>query len=245
LFCPSALREIITLKVGKGGQQIEFTVHKDVICEASPFFKAACKPENMKPDSRVIELPEDEPEVIQIMVYWIYHNEICINQQVLKREYEGDRDSCVQALTTPWGLFAQLYIVGKKYKMSSLQNDAIDALLDHGIWNTLTICIIPWVYENTIKGDKLRKLFFLMAKRDLNRSHLAQFHNQLSLEFLFDMTYDSVPGTNEPGPKLEWNESMIDLDDPYEDFCSQLHNQESCGGDCEDYKVYDVVGHED
>jgi BTB/POZ domain len=66
---------MVTLIMGEEDDEKHFTIHKNILCAASPFFKAACKPERMKPIDRVLELPEDDDEMIQLMIYWTYHNE--------------------------------------------------------------------------------------------------------------------------------------------------------------------------
>jgi hypothetical protein len=223
---------MITLRVGEGEQGAEFTAHKNILCKASPFFKAACKPEWMKPGDNVIKLPEDNAEVIKMMIFWIYHDEVCI----AKFDDKSVIDTCEKALKAPWGLFAQLYVIGQKYQMPRLQDDAIDALLHHCEDHYLTAGIISWVYENTLKGDKLRKLIFRIAKRDLDRSKLATFCNSLCWEFLFDMTYASAEDVD--GQELEDNEILIAHDDPQEDFCAEYHVDGGCEGDCVEIKNY-------
>jgi hypothetical protein len=51
-----------------GDEQVPFIVHQKILCENSPFFESACKPEWMK-DEQTIKLPVDEPELIDIVVY--------------------------------------------------------------------------------------------------------------------------------------------------------------------------------
>jgi len=51
-----------------GSEKKPFMVHKDVLCGASPFFETACKPEWLG-DKWVIELPADEPDAINAMIY--------------------------------------------------------------------------------------------------------------------------------------------------------------------------------
>ena len=59
----STLSESITLLVGK--DKAPKIAHKNVLCNTSPFFDAACKPQWMNPEKSVIKL-EDDPIVIQV-----------------------------------------------------------------------------------------------------------------------------------------------------------------------------------
>jgi hypothetical protein len=44
----SSLDETITLAIGKQEDPKTLVVHKKILCSASPFFEAACKPEWLK-----------------------------------------------------------------------------------------------------------------------------------------------------------------------------------------------------
>jgi len=52
-----------------GEDEIRFLVHKRILCENSPFFESVCKPEWVKDHEKMIKLPEDDPELVEIMVY--------------------------------------------------------------------------------------------------------------------------------------------------------------------------------
>ena len=52
-----------------GEEEVPFLIHKKILCENSPFFESACKPEWMKDDEKTIKLPEDDPELVDIMIY--------------------------------------------------------------------------------------------------------------------------------------------------------------------------------
>jgi hypothetical protein len=71
------MNEVITLVVGKEGEaQKSFAVHRSILCSNSPSFTAACKPEWLK-DDHVTKLPEDEVEIIEIVVNW--YGQILVN----------------------------------------------------------------------------------------------------------------------------------------------------------------------
>jgi len=157
-----------------------------------------------------------------MLIFWIYHNQICISSKVCT-----EVKTCEEALKSPWGLFAQLYVIAQKYQMSLLQNDAIDALLDlldFGNWGSFTPGIISWVYENTAKGDNLRKFIFRVAREELDRSGLAKFRYNLCPQFLFDMAYAAAESGTDG--KLEDNEKMCSIENPEEDFCAEYHHHD-------------------
>jgi hypothetical protein len=162
---------MVTLVAGKDKDKKSFIVHKNGLCEASPFLNAACKPAWMKDKNGYIIMPEDEAEVVRVMIYWIYHDEVCIKEL----QNERNIDTCPKALSTPWGLFTKLYVIGQKYQMPRLQNAAIDAILyHHRSWH-FQAGIIQWVYENTNRGDNLRKLVFRIARKEIDTEHFTFF----------------------------------------------------------------------
>lgn len=63
----SASSETITLLVGE--DEIRFLVHEKILCENSPFFESLCKSEWMEDHEKMEKLPEDDPELVDIMVY--------------------------------------------------------------------------------------------------------------------------------------------------------------------------------
>jgi hypothetical protein len=63
----SATSRTITLLVGE--QEVPFFIHEGILCENCPVFASACKPEWMRDDDPKIELPEDDHELIEVVVY--------------------------------------------------------------------------------------------------------------------------------------------------------------------------------
>src|SRR4051812_25080494 len=120
LTFPRSFGEVVTLIVGKSATK--FIAHKKMLCAASPFFEAACKPEWQSADGCVITLPEADPEAVKMLLSWVYENDIC----VAIHHFFCDMDR----LDSASGLLLKLYILGDKFQMPALQNDVIDALND-------------------------------------------------------------------------------------------------------------------
>jgi len=62
----------VTVRVGATGQAVDFSVHKSVLCQSSPFFEAAVEKDWQEKKNNLIELPEDEPEVFEEYFAWLY-----------------------------------------------------------------------------------------------------------------------------------------------------------------------------
>jgi hypothetical protein len=52
-----------------GEQEVSFFIHEGILCENCPVFASACKPAWMRDDDPKIELPEDDHELIEVLVY--------------------------------------------------------------------------------------------------------------------------------------------------------------------------------
>ena len=57
------------IKLLVGEEEIELSIHENILCEHCPFFETACKPQWMKDDDPTIKLADDEAELVGIMVY--------------------------------------------------------------------------------------------------------------------------------------------------------------------------------
>lgn len=62
--------ELITVAVGESKK--EFPVYKSIICAKAPFFKAACKKEWSKKETRVVELPGVYESIFTQFLHWLY-----------------------------------------------------------------------------------------------------------------------------------------------------------------------------
>lgn len=113
-------------------------------------------------DNKIIELPDDDPEVVQVILYWVYHNEICLRQGLLRRE---DNGSPTPNMKMAWGMLVKVYILAENYQMRRLRNNAIDAmLLLEGDWDPYDVDMISYVYEHTSRADcPLRRLMVRYA----------------------------------------------------------------------------------
>ncbi len=87
---------MITLAAGPGPQS--YVVHEELLCEHSPFFKAAVKKEWKEAQERIIPLPDDGPEVVCLYVHWVYACRILSRHANLANESgSGEMDLLVDA----------------------------------------------------------------------------------------------------------------------------------------------------
>ena len=97
-----------------------FTVHKDYICLASPFFAAAFNGKFMEGESQSMRLDDVDPAVFGLLVHWIYFQKFDL-PMVKGNEEEPTAD---------YEKLAELWILGQRTIMPALQNYVVDVVLD-------------------------------------------------------------------------------------------------------------------
>lgn len=138
---------MVTLYVGP--DRNAFHVHLDLLCAASPVFKAAFSGNFKESTERSMDLPEDDHEAVNRLVQWLYSKEY----QLPGTGNRSKNQKCYDAL-------ARLNTLGEKYQITGLKNNIIRKLFQAKL-DTLTIpelTVVVYVYENTSHGSSFRKL---------------------------------------------------------------------------------------
>lgn len=222
--------EIIILEVGKGDKKVKCSVHKNIICAASSFFEAACKPEWMKPEDRVIKLPEDDPKIIQMIIYWAYHDTICIPEDSKDTMWDTDLE---EALETDLGLSTKIYLIAEKYQVHRLKNDAIDTIIEKNSSQWLPVSLVSHAYGNTIPDSRLRRLMLNIVRFDFtsNGIDFESYAPLMCCEFLVDLAMAQFSIDGDKYAKYVPNAS--DVQDPQHDSCKRYHSHVRAAITCE------------
>ncbi|KAL9035341.1 MAG: hypothetical protein Q9180_004913 [Flavoplaca navasiana] len=143
---------MVQLKVG--AKEKIFYVHQGLICESSPFFRAAFTG-GFKENSGSITLEEDDPVIFGHIVQWLYRGKL---ETLSKVEVDTGFDY--------WMTLFQLYVLADKYGIRLLKNAVMGLLFQthdrRKEKNTETHkppqqSCITYVYENTAPGSQLRR----------------------------------------------------------------------------------------
>lgn len=107
----------MTLNVGKPATI--FYVHRDILCEASPVFKAAFlgNAHFQEANSQTADLDDDDAAAFGIITEWLYTKKCKLPQ------YTQDHGSEPYFMS-----LATVYAAAEKYGMMKLKNDLIDLL---------------------------------------------------------------------------------------------------------------------
>ena len=136
---------MVIVKVGP--LKTEFKVHKGLLCNVAPYFKAALEGDFFEGQDQVLELPEDDVLTFQRFQLWLYSNNIL------------EEDEAVQDVW--WELLADLYYFGEMRGIPALQNTVIDTMIDKQYLakvEILPVRIVRKVYKLAPNNDALRRL---------------------------------------------------------------------------------------
>ncbi|KAK4502406.1 hypothetical protein PRZ48_005831 [Zasmidium cellare] len=112
-FLSRANSEKVVIKVGQGERR--FTAPKDLLCERSKWFENALKADRfIEGQTRVVELPEDDPNAVEAFIYFIY------NQSLVFTDH-SDEERRREEVKLCFGIWS----FGDKYILPELQNCAM------------------------------------------------------------------------------------------------------------------------
>lgn len=139
----------VTLLVGP--DKIVYNVHQDILCDASKVLKAAFSGDFKESSDRSISLEDEEPDVVEHMIRWLYSGKI----HLIKAVSSQTAHSCY------WQL-AKLNTLADKYDMVHLKNSIVDELykLREPPADNYppALDVITYLYANTTKTSPFRKL---------------------------------------------------------------------------------------
>ena len=140
--------QMVVFRVGKENPQ-DYAIHESLIKPVSEFVCLALNEEWKEAKERLIPLPEDDPEVFELLQAWLYNETIpSMNLQ------DGVKDAA------EYKMLVQAYILGDKLGITDFKDAIIDSIIlklrhtarfDARLGNL--------VYENTPDRSPLRKLW--------------------------------------------------------------------------------------
>lgn len=135
----------VTILVGENSTP--FSIHRDQLCEASSFFKAAFEGAFLEGSEMRMSLPEEEDHTFDLFIQWLYNQGYEISDQ-----NHNDRG---QRFMEP----VKLYVLADKYDVTDLKSHVITKLfaLRNEKW-VPGLATVAYAYEHTPQNSRLRKL---------------------------------------------------------------------------------------
>ncbi|KAL9639760.1 MAG: hypothetical protein Q9164_000731 [Protoblastenia rupestris] len=142
----SLYNTFVYLTIGSTSNTRTFGIHKGLLCQNSAYFTAAFSGHFTEASTGQIALPEENPEVFDIIYTWLYTGK-------LTHPTSTNKDApCVAAH------FVNLFIFGDKYTMPRLCNEAINGIIHRYEHHNAIYHNLPNVYNNTLEGSALRRV---------------------------------------------------------------------------------------
>lgn len=171
-----------------GPDQYEHTIHRDLLCDNSPYFSTATKDCWKGDEEGRIPLPNDDPAVFALYIQWIYRRRIFCRQEM--GDTGGNREEI--------GLLIEAFVLGEKLQDQAFRDAVVDCLIDavdtpdgqDKQWYP-SPGAIDRAYRGTPEGSPLRRLlvdmYFFHGRREwLDEATHADFLKDLAGEFLQD-----------------------------------------------------------
>ncbi|KAH0162774.1 hypothetical protein KCU67_g5806, partial [Aureobasidium melanogenum] len=162
-------QETVTLIVGT--EKKPYTVHKDLLCFYSDYFRAAFQGSFKEAAERKIDLLGVQEDVFEHFQVWLYTRRL-------------------DFATLSFKAIVELWVFGDQHQIPLLQNYTVDGLFDKRVKeNGFPTSAIPFVYDNTPTGSALRRAVIEIASslalQDPERTTLSP--DRWSVESLIDL----------------------------------------------------------
>ncbi|KAG9526777.1 hypothetical protein KCV07_g270, partial [Aureobasidium melanogenum] len=174
-------QSLVTLIVGK--EKKAYTLHKDLLCFYSDYFRAAFNGSFKEAAERKLELPDVDKDVFEQFQLWLYTRNL---------------PNPTGTVCSYW-LLVKMWIFGDRLQISLLQNQIMDSIfamcLKSNIFNP---AVVPTVYAQTTTGSSLRKAVIeILAWATRIESEPDAFFSGLAKDWTSESFIDLVIAINE------------------------------------------------
>lgn len=207
-FASSFTGDFVTIVVGGGNGIVAetFTAHESLLCESSPFFRAALEKQWKESMEKKIYLPEDDPAVLNACLQWLYGHMIQFSAMNSKPRDEWTTQDASDAHY----FLAKCYVFGEKMQQDGFCNDAISAILHlvdegcKGSDGTSKVKIFPShgaicaIYNGTSRDSPARKMMVHLYTFYGHKGFLSNLPNdeKAHYPFILDLALAMLPVTS-------------------------------------------------
>ncbi|KFA53218.1 hypothetical protein S40293_10031 [Stachybotrys chartarum IBT 40293] len=108
----------------------EYHVHRAIVCTQSDFFSTACRAGLKETQEGKVDLPDDDPRLVHIMVHYLYHFDYDIQLQYKRShsdglETDGDGTDVSEPIVDILVTHAKVYALAEQYMIRGLKAVAL------------------------------------------------------------------------------------------------------------------------
>ena len=199
----------VTLIVGES--RTMFQVHEAVLFNVSPVFRAGFTSDFKERAERQMSLPEDDAELFNLMVEWLYSRHYDISPPTGERIIDHAR------FMEP----TRLYVLADKYAVTKLKNDIAETVFNAmklGGTAGPSIDTIAYAYQNAPRTSGIRKLLADFHACNIKHEWYEQATNKRFLQknpkFAINILMNFVQHTSE---KSKQNPFRGEMPEAYRD----------------------------
>ena len=178
--------DILAVTVGNEAQK--FNTHEGVVCSHSRFFDTALSKCWKEGRERHIELPEDDPEIVEVYFKFLYAEKLFIEWTRVVAQVKSN-ENLPEYLT-----LAQFYVFGEKVGDVKFKSAVMDAFITGLItpfggtsWTPVTR-VADILYCGTVSGSPVRRLMVDAHVLRAGEHWITESPDDNNLEFLMDLT---------------------------------------------------------
>ena len=183
-----------TIIVLVGGDKEQFTVHKDLICSNSPFFKAACSGAWTEGRDKTVQLPDHKPLAFKVYLEWSYSSTkdlatLCrtlLGPSLSKDEKTGPSDKLKSQACRS---LCQLWVLSDYLGDGACKNEVINNLIVEIEENK--IFITPTTIHEIVAGTQVESGLYRWLVDTfiayITGETLQRYHGKLPQEFIFQV----------------------------------------------------------
>lgn len=139
----------VQVNVGNDKHKKTFSIHDAVLCSGSEFFKRALNGTWKESEERVINLPEDDPDVFSLYVHCLYTGKLAVVSKPERYQEQFTK-------------LARLYVFAEKIQDTKCKNYAVDAMVarirGERIGSSPDASVIEIIYKGTARPCPARRL---------------------------------------------------------------------------------------
>ncbi|KAF2130050.1 hypothetical protein P153DRAFT_431113 [Dothidotthia symphoricarpi CBS 119687] len=184
---------MLTVRVGGESNQKDFVVHESFLTARSEFFRRAMNGSWEEAESRVVKLPQDEPEIFALYLNHVYTGRL---PSISKTEEELSALAIGEfrtITTAEYDEMVGLFILADKFQDVASKNAAITSIFEislhirsDGKFKIPSPAQVRIMYRHTSEGANIRRLVVDLWS-SMSPEHIFEYASRLPQDFLRDL----------------------------------------------------------
>jgi hypothetical protein len=182
---------IVTITIGPPGAERDFHIYRQLLCSHSKYFDKMLNGGFKEASQDTAKVADIDVHAFQCFFYWLNTGVVHIDMADCLDKAKGETDDekdCIR-FEYVWGNVIDAYIMADYLQSQRFKNALVDYLyLYTEIMGTLFSSSIKRLYENTMKGDLLRRLIVNLSIEAHSLDQVTEYDPDLyAKEYLLDL----------------------------------------------------------